>query len=247
MNAESRQESFARFRALLWTAVLVVVPALTTSADEWNTGVYVSLRGGAFLVGNAKDVAADLTADASLEERLPTLGKDWEFGVGGGGTAGVGNDFGAIRLDGEMTYLTSGVSISRNGKLDVKTNKDSFTVLAFTGNAWYDIGTGSGWTFYVGGGFGTANLGINLLNIKEATGAPDYTFAGWSLAFQAGAGIGYHVADVVVIDLGYRLLGAIDPTLVKSGVVEGESFTWPVKPGTLLTHRLSLGLRVLFL
>ena len=52
----------------------------------------------------------------------------------------------------------------------------------------------------------------------------------------------------MVIDLGYRLLGAIDPKLVKSGsLTDGGDFEWPLEPGTLLTHRIGIGMRIIFL
>ena len=52
----------------------------------------------------------------------------------------------------------------------------------------------------------------------------------------------------MVIDLGYRLLGAIDPKLVKSGSLTGKGdFEWPLEPGTLLTHRIGIGMRIIFL
>ena len=154
-----------------------------------------------------------------------------------------------IRLDGAVSYLSTGIRISRDEKLEEDANEDSFTVLAATGNAWYDIDTGSPWTLYFGGGFGTARLGIELVDIevKGVTDTPDYTFSTWALAFQAGAGIGYTIGDFMVIDLGYRLLGAIDPELVKSGSIDGKNFEWPLEPGTLLTHRIGLGLRIIFL
>ena len=232
-----------RIPALLCAAVLLTVPSLATRADVWNTGVYAELNGGAVMVGDAKDVADDVMGEAAL----PDLGPDWQFGLGLGGAAGVGYDFGVIRLEGEFSFLSNGISITRDGaEVDEATNEDAFTMLAVTGNAWYDVGTGTGWTLYFGGGFGAANLGIHLVDIK-APEAPDYDFSTWSLAFQAGAGIGYHIADFMVIDLGYRLLGAIDPTLVKSGTVERASFTWTLEPGTLLTHRIGIGMRIIFL
>ena len=235
-----------RIRALLAAAVLVAVPSLAAFAQAWNTGVYVELNGGAVLVGEANDVASEVVGDVRGD--LPELGRDWEFTLGAGGAAGIGYDFGAIRLEGGLSYLSTGIKISRGGKLE-EDNKDSFTVLAATGNAWYDIDTGSPWTLYLGGGFGTANLGIHLVDVtvENVTEKPDYTFSTWSLAFQAGAGIGYTIADFMVIDLGYRLLGSIDPKLVKSGSIGGSDFEWPLEPGTLLTHRLGLGLRIIFL
>ena len=236
-----------RIRALLAVGVLVVVPSLAAFAQAWNTGVYLELNGGAFLVGEANDVASEVVGDAG--DDLPRLGRDWEFTLGAGGAAGIGYDFGAIRLEGGLSYLSTGIKISRGGELEEDNNKDTFTVLGATGNAWYDIDTGSPWTLYLGGGFGTANLGIHLVDIEVADipDTPDYTFSTWSLAFQAGAGIGYTIADFMVIDLGYRLLGAIDPKLVKSGSIGGADFEWPLEPGTLLTHRLGLGLRIIFL
>ena len=235
-----------RIRTLLAAAVLVAAPSLAAFAQAWNTGVYLELNGGAVLVGEANDVASAVVGDAG--DALPELGRDWEFTLGAGGAAGIGYDFGAIRLEGGLSYLSTGIKISRGGKLE-EDNKDSFTVLAATGNAWYDIDTGSPWTLYLGGGFGTANLGIHLVDVtvENVTEKPDYTFSTWSLAFQAGAGIGYTIADFMVIDLGYRLLGSIDPKLVKSGSIDGSDFEWPLEPGTLLTHRLGLGLRIIFL
>ena len=239
-----------RIRALLGMAVLVAVPSLPAFAQVWNTGVYAELNGGAVMVGEANDVAAEVVGEASIGDALPALGRDWEFTLGAGGAAGIGYDFGAIRLDGGVTYLSTGIRISRGGDLEEDDNEDTFTLLAATGNAWYDIDTGSPWTIYFGGGFGTANLAINLVDIKVAaeSDTPDYTFSSWSLAFQAGAGIGYTIADFMVIDLGYRLLGAIDPTLVKSGALTDRGdFEWPLEPGTLLTHRIGIGMRIIFL
>lgn len=233
-----------RIRALLAAAVLVAVPSLAAFAQAWNTGVYVELNGGAVLVGEANDVASDVVGSAG--DDLPKLGPDWDFTLGAGGAAGIGYDFGAIRLEGGLSYLSTGIKISRDGELEEDDNKDAFTVLAATGNAWYDIDTGSQWTLYFGGGFGTANLGIHLVDI-EVPDTPDYTFSTWSLAFQAGAGIGFTIADFMVIDLGYRLLGAIDPKLEKSGSIGGQDFEWPLAPGTLLAHRLGLGFRIIFL
>ena len=211
-----------RIRALLGMAVLVAVPSLPAFAQVWNTGVYAVLDGGAVMVGEANDVAAEVVGDAG--DALPKLGRDWEFTLGAGGAAGIGYDFGVIRLDGGVTYLSTGIRISRKGILDEDANEDTFTLLAATGNAWYDIDTGSPWTLYFGGGFGTANLGIHLVDIDvvDETDDPDYTFSTWSLAFQAGAGIGYTIADFMVIDLGYRLLGSIDPELVKLGSIDGQ-------------------------
>ena len=238
-----------RIRALLVAVVLVAVAPLAALAQSWNTGVYVELNGGAVLVGEANDVASEVVGDVGAA--LPKLGRDWEFTLGAGGAAGLGYDFGAIRLDGGLSYLSTGIRISRNGTLEEDDNKDTFTVLAATGNAWYDVDTGSPWALYIGGGFGTANLGIQLVDIDievpDIRDTPDYTFSTWSLAFQAGAGIGYTIADFMVIDLGYRLLGAIDPKLEKSGAIEGQDFEWPLAPGTLLTHRLGLGMRIIFL
>ena len=238
-----------RIRALLGMAVLVAVPSLPAFAQVWNTGVYAELNGGAVMVGEANDVAAEVVGEKSIGDALPALGRDWEFTLGAGGAAGIGYDFGVIRLDGGVTYLSTGIRISRRGKLEEDANEDTFTLLAATGNAWYDIDTGSPWTLYFGGGFGTANLGIHLVNIdvEDLDDDPDYTFSTWSLAFQAGAGIGYTIADFMVIDLGYRLLGSIDPKLVKSGSIDGTEFNWPLEPGTLLTHRIGIGMRIIFL
>ena len=91
---------------------------------------------------------------------------DWEFTLGVGGAAGIGYDFGVIRLDGGVSYLSTGIMISRRSELEEDANEDTFTLLAATGNAWYDIDTGSPWTLYFGGGFGTANLGIHLVDIE---------------------------------------------------------------------------------
>ena len=238
-----------RIRALLGMAVLVAVPSLPAFAQVWNTGVYAVLDGGAVMVGQASDVEAVVTGDKSLAEKLPKLGKDWEFALGLGGAAGVGYDFGVIRLDGAVSYVSTGIAISRNGKVNEEANEDTFTLLAATGNAWYDIDTGSPWALYFGGGFGAANLGIHLVDIdvKDEVGDPDYTFSTLSLAFLAGAGIGYTIADFMVIDLGYRLLGSIDPQLAKSGSIDGKDFRWPLEPGTLLTHRIGIGMRIIFL
>ena len=79
-----------RIRALLGMAVLVAVPSLPAFAQVWNTGVYAVLDGGAVMVGEANDVAAEVvTGEASLiGDALPKLGRDWEFTLGAGGRRG---------------------------------------------------------------------------------------------------------------------------------------------------------------
>ena len=96
-----------RIRTLLGMAVLVAVPSLPAFAQVWNTGVYAVLerRSGH---GRSRRVMykPKVTGDDSPLSRKGCLilGKDWEFTLGLGGAAGVGYDFGVIRLDGAV-YL----------------------------------------------------------------------------------------------------------------------------------------------
>ena len=95
-----------RIRALLGMVVLVAVPSLPAFAQVWNTGVYAELNGGAVMVGEANDVVAEGHRRYSPSpKKLPELGRDWEFTLGLGGAAGIGYDFGVIRLDGGV-YLS---------------------------------------------------------------------------------------------------------------------------------------------
>lgn len=106
------------------------------------------------------------------------------------------------------------------------------------GNLWYELGTGSGFTPYLGGGIGAG----------YATG--DVTFDGYSrgygpggvgFAYQLGFGVTVDVADNIALDFGYRYKSILDIDFEDNdgggAVYEG---------GDVNSHVVQAGLKVSF-
>lgn len=68
------------------------------------------------------------------------------------------------------------------------------------GNIWYDIGSGSKLTPYIGGGLGMGLVGADMF--RDTLNAEQVNSAG--LAIQLGLGLRFNVSEHVLIDAGYR-------------------------------------------
>lgn len=162
---------------------------------EFGTGWY--LRG---------DVTATNDVEPDILGTLPTRGNRRDWDVAGGGGAGYKfNDF--FRVDVTGDYL----GVQRRSGTDAVTGVTSTARLErWDGlvNGYVDFGNWYGLTPYIGAGVGVAGLSssgsFTLPGAVEATNvgrADKYNFA-WA----AMAGVSYHLAPHLMLDVGYRYL-----------------------------------------
>jgi opacity protein-like surface antigen len=237
-----------RIYAVLCTVVLLAAQSVATFAQMGmaGSGLYVSLDGGANLVGDASKVKAK-RGSTDLKE----ADTDWSFSFGFGFAGGVGYDFGDFRVDAEVSYLNAGFAVTEAGE-DPGTNdpKGGFTLFGGTANVWLDVDTGTAFVPYIGvgggGGYVSAtapkNAAVGLVDLSEKV------FSGWVFAFQGGAGVVYELTDAIGLELGYRLFGIINPQLKSTEKLDtplGKDYV-TVSPGLMLTHRVNLGIDVAF-
>ena len=87
-------------------------------------------------------------------------------------------------------------------------------------NLWFDFDVG-GFSPYIGGGVGAAMIDVDFDTFIDDSE--------WGLAFQAGGGVRFGLADSVMVDVGYRFKGIPD--------IEVDSFD-----GELYSHNAQVGL-----
>jgi opacity protein-like surface antigen len=238
-----------RIYAVLCTVVLLAAQSVATFAQMGmaGSGLYVSLDGGANLVGDASKVKAK-RGSTDLKE----ADTDWSFSFGFGFAGGVGYDFGDFRVDAEVSYLNAGFAVTEAGE-DPGTNdpKGGFTLFGGTANVWLDVDTGTAFVPYIGVGGGggyvsaTAPKGLMLPDGDSKLDLSEKVFSGWVFAFQGGAGVVYELTDAIGLELGYRLFGIVNPQLKSTTKIVGDEYV-TVSPGLMLTHRVNLGIDVAF-
>lgn len=96
----------------------------------------------------------------------------------------IGYDFGDARLEAAVGYQ----------KHDLSDSDDDVSLLTVMANAYYDIDTGSDITPYLMAGAGWAQIDASWDGTADV------------FVWQAGAGLGFKVAECTTLDLGYRYL-----------------------------------------
>ena len=168
-----------------------------------------------------------------LEGTVLREGKvDWDFEVGFGFSGAVGYDFGLVRADAEVSYLSAQFLFDEPAP--DKESDDTFSALVVMANGWLDLGSGL-FAPYLGVGVGATNFSISL---AEGAAAPWFEGSGWGLAYQAGAGLAVEVLPGLSLHLGYQFLGTLETTVFQGGDLEASSVS-PVA----LVHRLQAGVR----
>jgi opacity protein-like surface antigen len=115
----------------------------------------------------------------------------------------MGYDFGAIRIEKELSWRTTKFDYDH---LFAETTKDrsrvDVSVLSLMANAWYDIDTGTRFTPYIGGGAGVAQVTAIATNTQpDIKGSTDIVTG---FAYQVGAGVDYSLTENIIVGLGYR-------------------------------------------
>jgi opacity protein-like surface antigen len=163
------------------------------------------------------------------------------------GQAGIGYRFSPeFRSDFTLGYRTQGVDYdSAGGGGLVKGETDIRTVTAMV-NAYYDVGTFSGFTPYLGAGLGWARHWSEDIEHTSAAGLSgteksngDSTFA-WAV----GAGVSYAIEQGWAIDMGYRFTDLGKPTIGKGWTDSaGTNYGGSTLDEHMRSHDLTVGLR----
>jgi opacity protein-like surface antigen len=142
---------------------------------------------------------------ASAAAGFPAPGvNDLQSGFWFGG--GAGFKTGALRVDATVDY---GAPVNYSGNAvtagDVTAKVQASTALF---NVYYDIGTWSGLTPYIGAGVGAAYISVSDYQsavTPPLTAVPEAKR--WGVAWGAMAGVSYQLTRALAVDGGYRYLG----------------------------------------
>ena len=224
-------------------AASFLLPASQAGAAD-QTGVYVAPK-FVLNIQHAKGEWSTITEG--------TLGSDSKTAARAGGALAVGYDFSKnmnIPVRAELEYGIYGRASKTLGFADEDGSGSIKTEVGFQSlllNAYYDIGTYSGFTPYVGAG-----LGLAFVRTKGSVSAQDTGEDPYSISFsdtkavfagQLGLGCAYAITDYASVDLGYRFLmmGNGKATLDWAGTEIAK-----VKSKSNYAHQFMLGLRFTF-
>ena len=199
----------------LAVTLALATTALATPALARDNAWYVGVEGGAMIV---EDIDYDISAPAGASA---TLDSDYGYDVGGQ----VGYDFGAFRVEAEVSYRSASVDTFRStttvpvGPSFAPAGEygagGRTSALSFMANAMLDFGEDDGITGFVGGGVGVARVKASDYRISDNAGSflddSDTVFA-----WQAIAGVRAPITENVDVSLKYRFFNADDVRLVET-------------------------------
>ena len=216
------------------TRALGVAALLGVVLLVFSTAAYAQRGSGLYLaadLGMASSSTSDLRSGG-------TKGKT-DFASALGYSAALGFGWGPLRMEGEATWreadvdsikyarfsvggqeLSEDVVRAINNDVDLKGSRATLSLMA---NAWYDVDVGIGFEPYFGGGLGVQYVRYEIDRPRdlsrfepEVVGAAR-TIGGddgdWVLAYQIGGGVAYRLMESLVVQVGYRYMGAGDPKL----------------------------------
>lgn len=190
--------------------------------------------------GSGLYLAADLgmALSSSSDFNAATRGKaDFDSALGYSAAVGFGWD--ALRMEGEISWRDTDVDSIEYSRFSVGGQELSQEVvntinseveltgsratLGLMTNAWYDVDVGMGFTPYFGGGLGVQYVRYEIDRPRDLSSfEPDVVRAArtiggddgdWVLAYQVGGGVAYRLMESLVVQVGYRYMGAGDPKL----------------------------------
>lgn len=191
---------------------LIAAPLLCAQAAHAE-GLYLSAGAGASVLQDA-----DNTNDSPRVDVKSTYDPGWAvIGAVGYGFAN------GLRLEAEAGFRQVSLDeldIEQDGGLGAALGLGSVngltvpadgreSALSVMGNVWYDIGTGTPLTPYVGGGIGLARIALDDVKVSGVTIIDDRDTV---FAYQLGAGAAYALTPKVSLTLDYRFFGTADGT-----------------------------------
>ena len=171
------------FKTLIAAAVLAAVPALAQA--EWYTGI----DAGATFLQDSKNSGSGLSFKSESDVGWMVQGQ-------------VGYGFGPWKVEGELSYRSSGIS-----KVGGATGSGDTTALAPMVNGIYEFLPQSQWHPFVGLGIGAAL--VDAGSVKQS-GTERYKGDDWQFAYQGFAGVGFDVTKNVELKAQYRYFATLD-------------------------------------
>lgn len=191
------------FAAALLGGVASLVPFSGAMAQD---GWYMGAELGATYVPDQDTTGTGISLSSEYEPGYGILGQ-------------VGYAFGPVRLEGELGWRENGIdAITPNG------GSGDASILSYMANAYYDIGTGTKWTPYVGAGIGGANLEI---------GSGSYDVDKTELAYQGILGSHYALNESLALKADYRYFAVADAS--------GKARSGPAVETEYDSHALMVG------
>ncbi|RAU20171.1 hypothetical protein CU669_19755 [Paramagnetospirillum kuznetsovii] len=171
------------FKTIIAAAVIAAIPAIAQA--EW----YVGADAGAQMLQNSKNSGGTSSLKSEQDAGWLVQGE-------------VGYAFGPWRVEGEVSYRSSGIS-----KVGGATGSGDVSALATMVNGVYEFLPQSKWHPFVGLGIGGAYLDDGTV---KQSGANAYKGSDYQFAYQGFAGVGYDVTSNVELKGQYRYFSTLD-------------------------------------
>lgn len=212
-------------------ALLLLAPLATLAAQEMDDmmqddeGFYISAAYAATMPGQRDVSVGDITGAIGTE-----------FGILGG-RFGVGYGVGGFRPEVSVGYRSATVDSLTVGSVNVAA-EGTLTSIDLAVNVYYDIGSGSEFSLYLGVGGGLSLVTASLEEVAGVDVAP-YNDSASAFSAQAAAGIGYAIMEDLTLTFGYRLVATMEAKFNKHS-------TSNAKTDMTLSHNVEVGLRFSF-
>jgi outer membrane protein OmpA-like peptidoglycan-associated protein len=174
-------------------ATLALLAAAPAHADD----------GWYFSAGTGINYVPDLKVSNTLAKANPAK---VESGLGMTITGAGGYAFGPVRVEGEFGWRNNGIDKVTTPALGKASGTGELEPLSFMANAYYDIGTGTRWTPYIGGGIGAVYLNGKI----EEAGTTLTEMGRTAFGYQGIGGVAYKVNDALSLKGEYRYLATVD-------------------------------------
>lgn len=171
------------FKTLIAAAVLAAMPALAHA--EWYTGI----DAGATFLQDSKNSGSGISYKSESDVGWMVQGQ-------------VGYGFGPWKLEGELSYRSSGIN-----KVGGASGSGDTTALAPMINGIYEFLPQSKWHPFVGVGIGAALVDAGTVKQNNVNA---YKGDDWQFAYQGFTGVGFDVSKNVELKGQYRYFSTLD-------------------------------------
>ncbi len=199
--------------ALIVLTCLVAMPAFARSGDEYRP--YLTLGGGVSLLADMKETHPTLSDI--------TVSSDQGFN----GYIATGRAYDDGRVEFSLGYHVTDLEEYEDSLGATTDLQGDLQVAAFLVSIFWDFNTDGAVSPYFGGGIGVCQIRLDddTLSADNRDGA---------LAYQLGLGLSFNLSENTKFDVGYKLLGVVEPNL------------GPLDPDYLVMHNGNAALRFLF-
>ncbi len=199
---------------LIVLACFIATPAFARYGDDYR--VYLTIGGGATLVDDLKE------DHPTLLDHL-TVSSDQGFN----GFIATGRYYEAGRVEFSLGYHSADLDEYEDSLGATTDLTGDLQVAALLASVFWDFNKDGAISPYFGGGIGVCQIRIDddTLVANNRDGA---------LAYQLGLGLSFNMSENTQFDIGYKLLGVVEPNL------------GPLDPDYVVLHNGNAALRFLF-